>query len=513
MKIKIVLSLAVFFMALLLVPITNLVGNMPLARDALKESRLVEFFFNVDFLEGYLNRLLFDFGFSSDPEQAIVGKDGWVFLGDKHVNVMSETRGMSEPDVGLISGIHLARQAWHVRIKNQGGLGLYVMIAPNKHSVYSENLPDWAVAAEPRKMVSAFLETGRSDSTLIDLYESMLKAKAEAPYSLYYKTDTHWNNLGAWYGYKAMSEAIGRSHPWIKWLTDESVVVTGEIERAGGDLSNFLRLRDYLTDREVGIEITQDIKVHRSALHADGQKSENESVNIDSPQVPVLMESKNALNNMKVLWLRDSFGDALSPYMEATFSTLVRQHFGAVLGEPAVFQKLIDEFKPDLVIMTTVERQSFVPFFANMPPVIVRSEDKAFAQVSHGVADKVVLHQLSSVDGELFEVTGGDPFIEMPLSSIVDGQKNTLLGFDFNCEEASSPNHSIQLFWHDRSKSWFSEEDSVRFDAGTGHLAVDLSASASWSKSREIQSIRLDLNSPSCKKMSFKNISLGTVLN
>ncbi|MEE4464860.1 hypothetical protein V2S84_22540, partial [Azotobacter chroococcum] len=105
MKIKVVLSLVVFCMALLLVPITNLVGNMPLARDALKESRLVEFFFNVDFLESGLNRLLFGFGFSSDPGQAIVGRNGWIFLGDEHINVMSEARGMREPDVDLISGI------------------------------------------------------------------------------------------------------------------------------------------------------------------------------------------------------------------------------------------------------------------------------------------------------------------------------------------------------------------------------------------------------------------------
>lgn len=81
----------------------------------------------------------------------------------------------------------------------------------------------------------------------------------------------------------------------------------------------------------------------------------------------LIVHTSNALNDKKVLWLRDSFGVALYPYMNATFSTIMQQHYQDVLTNPEYMKKLITEFKPDLVIITVIERNSLSEYFENAP--------------------------------------------------------------------------------------------------------------------------------------------------
>jgi hypothetical protein len=79
-----------------------------------------------------------------------------------------------------------------------------------------------------------------------------------------------------------------------------------------------------------------------------------------------LVKSKNALNHKRVLWLRDSFGTAMEPYMAATFSETLQIHYKWVT--PEMFARLVNSYKPDYVFITVVERAARKPWFTNLPP-------------------------------------------------------------------------------------------------------------------------------------------------
>jgi hypothetical protein len=89
--------------------------------------------------------------------------------------------------------------------------------------------------------------------------------------------------------------------------------------------------------------------------------------NIGLPKFPLLVKSKHALNQKRVLWLRDSFGTAMAPFMAATFSETLSLHYAKTT--PALFARLVDTYKPDYVFITVVERGARGGWFTNLPPI------------------------------------------------------------------------------------------------------------------------------------------------
>jgi len=80
-----------------------------------------------------------------------------------------------------------------------------VMLVPTADNIMKNRLPDYAEYFDQ----SAFLETVAErvgEDNYIDVYSTLLEHRDE---ELYYRTDHHWNSLGAYYGYKAWEEAMG----------------------------------------------------------------------------------------------------------------------------------------------------------------------------------------------------------------------------------------------------------------------------------------------------------------
>lgn len=78
--------------------------------------------------------------------------------------------------------------------------------------------------------------------------------------------------------------------------------------------------------------------------------------------------SPRARNKKRVLWLRDSFGLALAPFLAATFTETIEIHWSEALrshGKQLV--ELVDSWDPDYVIVTVVERDALSGALAQYP--------------------------------------------------------------------------------------------------------------------------------------------------
>ena len=89
------------------------------------------------------------------------------------------------------------------------------------------------------------------------------------------------------------------------------------------------------------------------------------NVAINSSTKPLLVKSSGALNNKKVLWLRDSFGNSLSPLMAATFSDVMQLHWSEALKPGGSFARLVQDWQPDYVFVTVVERNARAAVFTS----------------------------------------------------------------------------------------------------------------------------------------------------
>jgi len=371
MKAKALSFLALFLFSVMIIPIYNVIvlsstTGMPMKK--LIDNR----YLNVDGLMTILGMLGYPVGISTDYNQAIIGRNGWLFLGDGHGQVLSESRGVAPINRSHINSVHTARDAWEKHVLAGGALGFYTMVAPNKHTIYSEFLPKWLLRNKDKRVENStqyYYETS-GDNHLVDIRERMKLAKDSSQHDLYYKTDTHWNFLGAWFGYQGLAANVKKFHPDIIFLEENDISSMEVIPRQGGDLSMFLHLQTLLKDREIAIGLKTLIETtHR--YYPDGEihfKGGNGVV--EASQKPLLVESTSSLNSLKVLWLRDSFGNALAPYFSATFSSLLQQHWQSAFKNPGQLMKVINSYKPDLVILTFVERVIGDRDFQNGPIVL-----------------------------------------------------------------------------------------------------------------------------------------------
>ncbi len=138
------------------------------------------------------------------------GRDGWMFWTDNAETIpatMADSRSrlrFSPAEVGRIdANIRAVRDRFA-----QCGIPVFVNVVPNKQSIYGKYLFSGQVA-EPVTRLDALMQ-GLSEPAPVRSCSTprpAMRAAAAAsdPFLLYPKTETHWNELGAFYGYRAIA--------------------------------------------------------------------------------------------------------------------------------------------------------------------------------------------------------------------------------------------------------------------------------------------------------------------
>jgi alginate O-acetyltransferase complex protein AlgJ len=83
---------------------------------------------------------------------------------------------------------------------------------------------------------------------------------------------------------------------------------------------------------------------------------------------PIRVVSPHATNKKKVLWIRDSFGTGLSPFMAATFTETVQLHWNEVVSSRGeLLVHLVNTWHPEYLVVTVVERDAAAPLLTRVP--------------------------------------------------------------------------------------------------------------------------------------------------
>ncbi len=256
-------------------------------------------------------------------EKVDVGKAGMLFYADARNDYIK---------IDLLSGRDIGRAAVCLRLQQEycetQGAAFAFAIAPNKSSVYPEYMPSYLTPAEGEnnreRLLAALTAAGVNT---IDFTAALTTAKAGGEL-LYHPEDTHWNALGALIGYRAIMEGV---LPGVGNAYQDATFT--QANDYGGDLHNFVL-------PAVAGANPRPVFQEELAYETEPQR----------PGRSVTTITNSTANEKMLYFFRDSFADALLPYLSANLGRVV---YDAEF--PYNYLNVPTE-QPDAVVIELVER-------------------------------------------------------------------------------------------------------------------------------------------------------------
>lgn len=258
----------------------------------------------------------------------VEGKDGVLFHRD-HEAIEQVTGALTYSPTQLEQWLSTleTRKAWC----DAHGIVSRFLIAPEKHVVYSDKLPDDIGVSEdrPAAMLIAAATPYLSDHIIYPL-EALRQGREHN--ETYFATDTHWSMYGAFLAYKALMASLVRDIELIR--VEEASLAWAKVPYVGD-----LGVR-FDPERSEDIEfLVSPLGAHRAVLQ--NKKFERGNVQVlvnDRPELP------------RCILFRDSFAQQLiAPLMES-FSRLV------IVSSLSMLYDLVRAERPDVVLFQVAER-------------------------------------------------------------------------------------------------------------------------------------------------------------
>lgn len=257
---------------------------------------------------------------TSSNSDVIVGKNGWLYYAptaDDFMNVNT----LSDRAINNISH-NLALLSRYCEDQHANFI---FTIAPNKSSVYPEYMPynyiETAAPGNYEKFAEAYSEMhdawsqaiNSSDSgtaipehfTFIDLKGALLETKENSQVPIYHKTDTHWNNIGA----LAARNALLSLSDTTDGFWDSSWSAANDWS---GDLAEMIYPSDVPMDN-------QFYSSYDFTYQYVGRFRGFDDINIKTTCESPSVTSGKPFG--KLLMYRDSFGEAILPFMAESFAS------------------------------------------------------------------------------------------------------------------------------------------------------------------------------------------------
>jgi hypothetical protein len=279
----------------------------------------------------------------SSSDKVLLGRDGWLFLNEQSEN--PDYHPQTLPQYLAWARSAMIRAEW---LANKKIDYLFVLV-PEKHTIYEEFLPPAYGPPQPltpaRRLAAwQWGSLGAlNDPRFLRIDGALLAAKQSR--QVYFRTDTHWNDNGAYVAYVEIVRRLALKHnvgqPLPRERFDEERVAAFP-----GDLGRMLHLPDPPTEeatflklrkpraRKIEVKVPLDPRLHSPAYL--------------SPQV----WGTGDKSLPRGVIFHDSF-------VERLLLPLLAEHFEYLVYAPthSLDPTVIERFNPDVVIQQLNERR------------------------------------------------------------------------------------------------------------------------------------------------------------
>ena len=298
----------------------------------------------LDVKSDFINKV-FNGPFST--ESAAIGEDNFLFY-SKSGFIPHYTKRTNNDSLTL-KWLSVKRKQHYNFCKKQNIIYLST-IFPDKHSIYPEKLPFFFKSAIKSEMSleEKFNYKMKDNLWNLDLFE-ILKKKKDLEL-IYRKMDTHWNDLGAYFGYEAIMNRlylITRDSSCLPLkLTDYEKFTTTHTQR---DLVKHIHPSQFFLEND-------------SVLRIRKQRNTAEPYNCLICKNKISYASKNpqAKSKLKLLFIGDSYGISCRKFFEDHFSEFIHFRYSPYELNLAFDTVQIKQFNPDIIIHGHVQRYTTI---------------------------------------------------------------------------------------------------------------------------------------------------------
>ena len=274
---------------------------------------------------------------TSTADGVIQGKNGWLYYKDSLDDYLGQDLLSDRSLFNIAHMLSMTQQALEEK-----GVNFLFTIAPNKNSLYGDNMPYYdklkVSGRTNRENLEDWLKTEKV--AYADLYQALM----EEDEVLYHARDSHWNNKGAALAADVLMDALGKDHDSYE---GESYTVRRDYT---GDLDTMLYPLASTADDEIYYD--------KETTYATVEEIQS---NFD-PRITTV----NPVKEGSLVMYRDSFGNALLPYMADAYAN-------AYFSRGIPYQLMdVETHSADTVIIERAER--FLPEMSQFPPMLTAKE-------------------------------------------------------------------------------------------------------------------------------------------
>jgi len=272
----------------------------------------------------------------------VVGKEGWYFSNfQKVIDDYRAVRPFTSEQLQKIK-----KQLIETKNDlNKQGIKYYLLIVPNKHTIYSDKLPSYIQKIGKHTRLEQLLAALKSTSIpVVDIRDEMLKDKNKR--QLYFKTDSHWNVNGSFIGYQSLMNVVSKDFPEINPFSIGDFKLS-QRKIKGGDIVAMMGKQDEIEGVFYDYKPKFKARIHKATIG-----------NYEMPE-PKIFHPKKTVSafeggntDLKAVVFKDSYGGYMEQFLNLHFKRAVY-----VWGHDyKMNQKIVETEKPDLVIQVIVER-------------------------------------------------------------------------------------------------------------------------------------------------------------
>lgn len=273
----------------------------------------------------------YGFGASPLPEQVTVGKENWLFLTGRSYQI---TQDLTRENLYKEGALEKLVKQWEARKQELAvrNIKFYKGFWPDKHYIYPEKM-SWGMQKADMggvrrcDLAIAYLKKVNSPIAIIDVRALLIEAKSKQ--KVYLKNDSHWNEYGSFLAYHQLLKALSVDFSQLQPYEAGDFRVDSVIHHC--DLSNIINMSDW--GEYMPVFKLKSGNSTAIELPADGYPSGTKVYRNDS-----------ATTKLRALIYRDSFTNALIPFLMLHFSEVV------FIWDTDYSLEMVDRVKPDLVI-------------------------------------------------------------------------------------------------------------------------------------------------------------------
>lgn len=258
------------------------------------------------------------------PNHVVKGQEGWYFLGNHHNDILNDTFGNVPFTNAELNTITQRLENTHTYLTSKN-IKFYLVVPPNKQTIYREKLP-YQLGLHIKRLEQLENHLKNKSSIQIISLETRLFAERKN-HQLYHKTDTHWNDYGAFLGYIETLDAIKKDFDIAPLLLSDYFIGSAPIK---GDITAM---------------INENVQENSIVL----KKIKTSQIDTISSAY-TFQHYKNHSKNLKLVMHSDSFSNRWIPFFNETFgeTLYVRTYL--------LDKELIEKLQPDIVFFEIVER-------------------------------------------------------------------------------------------------------------------------------------------------------------